>query len=61
MVKDDEDYPPVYFMGVGSSKYEDEDDVMFREELIHQELIGEIMCNNSEHFFMPLIVCLNYL
>ena len=34
-VKDDENYTPVLFMGVGSSDSEDEDDVMFRHDLIH--------------------------
>ena len=53
-------------MGIGSSKSEDKDDVRFRQELIHQELLGEIepshtiitphellqevINNGSEHF-----------
>ena len=37
-------------MGVGSSDFEDKSDVRFRRELIHQQLIGEIMDDNSEHF-----------
>ena len=43
LVNDDEDFPLVFFMGVGSSESEDEDDVRFRQELIHRELVGEIM------------------
>ena len=40
MVNDDENYPPVFFMGVGSSDFEDKDDVRLRQELIHQKLVG---------------------
>ena len=50
MVRDDENNPPVFFMGVGSSDSEDESDVRFRQKLIHQQLIGEIMGDNFEHY-----------
>ena len=50
LVNDDEDYPPVFFMGVGSSESEDEDDVRFRQELVHRKPVGEIMYDNYEHF-----------
>ena len=40
----------MFFIGVGSSDSEDEDDVRVRQEIIHQELIGEIYGNNSEYF-----------
>ena len=53
MVKDDEDYTHVFFMGVGSSDSKNESDVRFRHELIHKQLIGEIMDSNSEHFSEP--------
>ena len=49
LVNNDKDYPLVFFMGVGSYDSEDESNVRFREELIHQQLILEIMGNNSEH------------
>ena len=48
MVREDDDYTLVFFMGVGGSDSEDESDVRFRQELIHQQLIGEIMDNNPE-------------
>ena len=50
MVKDDENNTYVFFMRVSNSDSEDESDVRFRQELIHQQLIGEIMDDNSKHF-----------
>ena len=49
MARKEDDYMPVFFMGVGNSDSKDEDDVRFRQELIHQQLIGEIMDSNADH------------
>ena len=51
LVRDDENYPPVFFMGVGSYDFEEESNIRFIHELTHQKMIGGIMCNDSEHFF----------
>ena len=48
MAREEDDYMPVFFMGVGSSGSEDEDDIRFRQELIHQQLIGEITDSNAD-------------
>ena len=48
MAREEDDYTPVFFMGVGNSDSEDEDDVRFRQELIRQQLIGEIMDSNAD-------------
>ena len=49
MAREEDDYTPIFFMGVGSSDSEDEDDVRFRQELIRQQLIGKIMDSNADH------------
>ena len=50
MARKDDHYTLVFFMGVDCSDSEDEDDVRVKQELIHQELIGDIYSNNSKHF-----------
>ena len=50
LVEDNNDYTPMFFKGVGSYDSKDESDVRFKQELIHQQLIGKIMDNNSKHF-----------
>ena len=53
MARKEDDNTPFFFMGVGSSDSEDEDDVRFRQELIHQQLIEEIMNSNADHSSEP--------
>ena len=49
MARKEDYYMHVLFIGVGIFDSKDEDNVRFRQELIHQHLIGEIMDSNTDH------------